>query len=119
MTQVAAIAEAFAVASRAGVPLAKLFEVVSAGGVNSGIFKMMAGGAVEGDFERMKFSIVNAAKDVGYYMRLADGTAVDAAVGSAVQEAFNRALALGLGERMVPSMIEAQEKQPRQPVLQP
>lgn len=119
MTQVAAIAEAFAVASRAGVPLAKLFEVVSGGGVNSGIFRMMAGGAVEGDYERMKFSITNGAKDIGYYMRLVQGTAVSSTVGSAVQDAFNQAVALGLGERMVPSMIEAQEKQSRQPVLQP
>ena len=118
MTQVAAIAEAFAVAARAGVPVQKLFEVVSGGGVNSGIFKMMAGGAVEGDYERMKFSIANGAKDLGYYMRLTNAAAVEPTVGAAVQEAFSHALALGLGERMVPSMIQAQEKQSRKPVLQ-
>ncbi|MEO7741551.1 MAG: NAD(P)-dependent oxidoreductase [Usitatibacter sp.] len=119
LTQVAAIAEAFAVADRAGVPLPKLFEVVSGGGVNSGIFQMMAGGAVAGDYARMKFSIANAAKDLGYYRRLVESTAVTAGVGSAVHEAFQHALALGLGERMVPSMIEAQEKQARAPALQP
>jgi 3-hydroxyisobutyrate dehydrogenase-like beta-hydroxyacid dehydrogenase len=119
LTQVAAIAEAFAVAGRAGVPLAKLFEVVSGGGVNSGIFQMMAGGAVAGDYQRMKFSIANAAKDLGYYERLADATGVESGVGSAVHHAFHQALALGLGERMVPSMIEAQEKQSRMPALQP
>ena len=119
LTQVAAIAEAFAVASRAGLPLQKLFEVVSGGAVNSGIFQMMAGGAVAGDYERMKFSIVNANKDIGYYMRLVDATRVDSPVGTAVAKAFDRALALGLGERMVPSMIEAQEKQSGEAVLQP
>ena len=119
LTQVAAIAEAFAVATRAGVPHAKLFEVVSGGGVNSGIFQMMAGGAVAGDFERMKFSIANAGKDLGYYMRLVESTGVRAGVAPAVHGAFSQAIAAGLGERMVPSMIEAQEKQSRQPALQP
>src|SRR5688572_4987469 len=47
MTQVAAIAEAFAVASRAGLPLQKFFEAVSGGAVNSGIFQMMAGRSEE------------------------------------------------------------------------
>ena len=112
LTQVAAIAEAFAVASHAGVPLGKLFEVVSGGGVNSGIFQMMAGGAVQGDFEKMKFSIANAAKDLGYYRRLAQSAPARAGLSHAVEEAFRHALAAGLGERMVPSMIHAQEKQP-------
>ena len=119
LTQVAAIAEAFAVASRAGVPAQKLFEVVSGGGVNSGIFQMMAGGAVAGDFERMKFSIANACKDLGYYSRLAESLPVKGAVSGAVINAFNQALGLGLGERMVPSMIEAQEKQSAESILQP
>jgi 3-hydroxyisobutyrate dehydrogenase-like beta-hydroxyacid dehydrogenase len=119
LTQVAAIAEAFAVASRAGVPQAKLFEVVSGGGVNSGIFQMMAGGAAAGDLERMKFSIGNAAKDLGYYARLVEAMPVKPAVSPCVGAAFNQALALGLGERMVPWMIEAQEKQSRAPALQP
>jgi hypothetical protein len=38
-------------------------------------------------------------------------------VGGAVANAFNSALALGLGERMVPSMIEAQEKQSAASIL--
>ena len=112
LTQVAAIAEAFTVASRAGVAHAKLFEVVSGGGVNSGIFQMMAGGAVQGDFEKMKFSIANAAKDLGYYRRLVQSSGARAGVSEAVDQAFRHALALGLGERMVPSMIHAQEKEP-------
>jgi hypothetical protein len=43
----------------------------SQGAANSGIFQMMAGGAVEGDFTRMKFALANAAKDVRYYTQLA------------------------------------------------
>jgi 3-hydroxyisobutyrate dehydrogenase-like beta-hydroxyacid dehydrogenase len=43
MTTAAAIAEAMATAAKAGLSLQKLFDVISAGGVNSGIFQMMVG----------------------------------------------------------------------------
>ena len=110
LTIVASIGEAFAVAAKAGVKLDKLFEVVSQGALNSPIFQMMAGGAVAGDFTRMKFSIVNAAKDLRYYTHLAESLPIASFVGEAVHQSFEQAVALGLGERLVPSMIEAQEK---------
>ena len=110
MTIASSTAEALAVASRAGVPLAKLFEVVSQGGVNSGIFQMLAGGAVQGDLMRLKFSIANATKDMGYYRRLAESLPVESPIGVTVHQSFEQAVALGLGDRMLASMIEAQEK---------
>jgi 3-hydroxyisobutyrate dehydrogenase-like beta-hydroxyacid dehydrogenase len=110
MTIVASIAEAFAVAAKAGVKLDKLFEVVSQGAINSPIFQMMAGGAVQGDFTRMKFAIQNAAKDMRYYTHLAESLPVPSFLGEAVHQSYELAVALGLGEKLVPSMIEAQEK---------
>jgi 3-hydroxyisobutyrate dehydrogenase-like beta-hydroxyacid dehydrogenase len=107
---VASIGEAFAVAAKAGVELDKLFQVVSQGALNSNIFQMMAGGAVAGDLTRMKFSIENAAKDLRYYTHLAESLPVASFVGEAVHQSFAQAVSLGLGARMVPSMIEAQEK---------
>ena len=110
MTIIASIGEAFAVASKAGVKLDKLFEVVSQCALNSNIFQMMAGGAVQGDFTRMKFSIANAAKDMRYYTHLAESLPIASFVGEAVHQSFAQAVALGLGDKLVPSMIEAQEK---------
>lgn len=110
MTIIASIGEAFAVASKAGVKLDKLFEVVSQGALNSNIFQMMAGGAIQGDFTRMKFSIANAAKDMRYYTHLAESLPIASFVGEAVHQSFAQAVALGLGDKLVPSMIEAQEK---------
>jgi 3-hydroxyisobutyrate dehydrogenase-like beta-hydroxyacid dehydrogenase len=49
MTTAAAIAEAVAAAAKSGLSLQKLFDVVSAGGVNSGIFQMMVGRMLQGD----------------------------------------------------------------------
>lgn len=110
LTIAASIAEAFAVAAKAGVKLDKLFEVVSQGALNSNIFQMMAGGAVQGDLTRMKFSIQNAAKDLRYYTHLAESLPIPSFVGEAVHQSFEQAVALGLGDRLIPSMIEAQEK---------
>jgi 3-hydroxyisobutyrate dehydrogenase-like beta-hydroxyacid dehydrogenase len=110
LTIAASIAEAFAVASKAGVRLDKLFEVVSQGALNSNIFQMIGGGAVGGDFGRMKFSIVNAAKDMRYYTHLAESLPVAAFLGEAVHQSFEQAVALGFGDKLVGSMIEAQER---------
>ena len=110
LTIAASIAEAFAVAAKAGVRLDKLFEVVSQGALNSNIFQMMAGGAVQGDFTRMKFSIVNAAKDLRYYTHLAESLPIASFIGEAVHQSYEQAVALGFGERLIASMIEAQEK---------
>ena len=110
LTIAASIAEAFAVAAKAGVRLDKLFEVVSQGALNSNIFQMIGGGAVAGDLTRMKFSIVNAAKDLRYYMHLAESLPVAAYLGAAVQQSYSQAVALGFGDKLIASMIEAQEK---------
>lgn len=110
LTIVASIAEAFAVASKAGVKLDKLFEVVSQGALNSSIFQMVAGGAIAGDLTRMKFSVANAAKDLRYYTHLAESLPVASFLGEAVHQSFEQAVALGLGDKLIASMIEAQER---------
>src|SRR5205085_1470422 len=91
-------------------PLARTPKEAEEGRLNSNIFQMMAGGAIHGDFTRMKFSIANAAKDMRYYTHLAESLPIASFVGEAVHQSFAQAVALGLGDRLVPSMIEAQEK---------
>ncbi len=110
LTIAASIAEAFAVATKAGVRLDKLFEVVSQGALNSNIFQMIGGGAVQGDLTRMKFSIANAAKDLRYYTHLAESLPVASFVGEAVHQSFTQAVSLGFGDRLLGSMIEVQER---------
>ncbi len=110
LTIAASIAEAFAVAAKSGVRLDKLFEVVSQGALNSNIFQMIGGGAVQGDLTRMKFSIANAAKDLRYYTHLAESLPIASFIGEAVHQSFAQAVSLGLGDRLLASMIEAQER---------
>ncbi len=104
------IAEAFATATRAGLPVQKLVEVISAGPVRSGIFDMVAGKALQGDLAGLKFTLANAMKDLRYYTHLAESLPSCAIVGEAVHQSLVQANLLGLGDRYVPSLIEAQEK---------
>jgi 3-hydroxyisobutyrate dehydrogenase-like beta-hydroxyacid dehydrogenase len=103
-------AEAFAIAAASGLSLRKLHEVVSAGGVNSGVFQMIAGKAIEGDLTGMKFSIANGRKDMSYYTHLTESQGIVSYMGEAVHQSLVQAAALGLGGRFMPSLLEAQEK---------
>jgi len=102
-------AEAFAVAAASGLSLRKFYEVLSAGGVNSGVFRMIAGPAIEGDLAGMKFTIANGRKDMSYYTHLAESLGTVSFLGEAVHQSLVQAAALGLGSRFMPSLLEAQE----------
>jgi 3-hydroxyisobutyrate dehydrogenase-like beta-hydroxyacid dehydrogenase len=104
-----AVAEAFAVGQKAGVDLKQLVALVSAGGVNSGLFQVMSK-TLDGDLAGMKFEMNNACKDVRYYTHLAENLAVPTVVGEAVHQSLALACALGFGDKYVPSLVEAQEK---------
>jgi 3-hydroxyisobutyrate dehydrogenase-like beta-hydroxyacid dehydrogenase len=106
----ASTAEAFASIARSGVSLEKFHQVISAGGVNSGVYKMIAEGAVKGDFTGLKFSIANARKDLRYYTHLTETLPVVSFMGEAVHQSLVYAVAQGYGDKLVPSLIEVQEK---------
>jgi 3-hydroxyisobutyrate dehydrogenase-like beta-hydroxyacid dehydrogenase len=110
LAQIAALAEGYATAAKAGVDLQKLFDLMSVGAVNSGLMQGMIGGALQGDLERLKFSIANAQKDLGYFGNLAQALSVPAPVAQSVNQAFIQARALGLGEAYTPSMLTMQER---------
>ncbi len=104
-----ATAEAFAVGARGGIDPNKLVEVVSAGGVNSGLFQAMAK-TLAGDMAGIKFELDNARKDIRYYTHLAEGLGVPTVVGEAVHQSLVLASALGHGKKFVPALVEAQEQ---------
>lgn len=110
MTTAAAIAEAMATAAKAGLSLQRFFDVVSAGGVNSGIFQMMVGKALQGDLSGLKFSIANGQKDLRYYTHLTESLPVVSHIAEAVHQSFVQASCLGYGEKFIPSLMEAQER---------
>jgi 3-hydroxyisobutyrate dehydrogenase-like beta-hydroxyacid dehydrogenase len=110
MTTAAATAEALAAAAKAGLSIQKLFDVVSAGGVNSGIFQMMVGRALQGDLTGLKFAIDNGRKDLRYFTHLSESLPTTSFVAEAAHQSFVLASNLGLGERFIASLLEAQEQ---------
>ena len=111
MSFAASVAEAFAVAAKAGLDLNKLYQVISAGGVNSGIFQMMTTGMLkEGDLGGMKFAIGNAQKDLRYFTHLAEMLPVSSFMGEAAHQTFVQAANAGFGDKLIASLFEAQEK---------
>ena len=111
MSIASATAEALATAAKSGVSIRKLHEIISAGAVNSGIFQMIAGKILEsGDLSGLKFTLVNAMKDMRYYTHLAESLPVSAIMGEAVHQTLVNANLLGFGDKYVASLVEAQEK---------
>lgn len=110
MTTAAAIAEAVATAAKAGLALPKMFEVIGAGGVNSGIFQMTLGRALQGDLGGLQFTIANARKDLRYYTHLTEMLPTSSFIAEAAHQSFVQANNLGLGDRYIASLFEAQEK---------
>lgn len=106
-----ATAEALAAAAKSGLSIRKLHEVISAGAVNSGLFQMIVGRMLEGgDLTGLKFTIVNATKDLRYYTHFTESMMIPSVMGEAVHQSLVTANALGFGDKYVPSLVEAQEK---------
>ncbi len=111
MSFAACIAEAFAVAAKTGLDLNKLYDVISVGGVNCGIFQMMTTKTLkEGDVTGFKFGISNAQKDLRYYTHMAEMLPVASFMGEAAHQSFVQAVNLGYGDKLIASLFEAQEK---------
>jgi 3-hydroxyisobutyrate dehydrogenase-like beta-hydroxyacid dehydrogenase len=106
-----ATAEACAAAAKSGLSIKKLHEVISAGAVNSGLFQMMVGKMLDGgQLDGLKFTLVNATKDLRYYTHFVESMMIPSLVGEAVHQSLVTATAMGLGDKYVPSLLEAQEK---------
>jgi 3-hydroxyisobutyrate dehydrogenase-like beta-hydroxyacid dehydrogenase len=106
-----AVAEACATCAKAGVSIRKLHELISAGAINSGIFQLTVGKMLDGgDLTGLKFTLVNAMKDLRYYTHFAESLPTAAIVGEAVHQSLVNANLLGFGDKYVASLLEAQEK---------
>jgi len=111
MGQAALIAEALCACAATGVDLHEFYDVVSAGGANSGIFQLLMPKALEeGDLSGLKFSLPNAEKDLRYYTRMTGEAELSGDLGKAVHAALAKGLELGLAEGYVGHLIRAQEK---------
>jgi 3-hydroxyisobutyrate dehydrogenase-like beta-hydroxyacid dehydrogenase len=98
----AVISEALATAAKLGVDLAKLNEVVSAGGGNGRMFQMMMPWVLAGDDSHLKGPLRIAGKDMRYYTKLAESAPATAFIAQAVNQTYQLANIRGYGERFMP-----------------
>ena len=110
MGQAAAIAEVLVAGRKLGVDLEQFYKMITAGGVNSGIFQMMVPKSLTGDFTGFQFGIANALKDLRYYTHMTENGGLPSLMGEAVHQSFVQASALGFKDRLIASLIEAQAK---------
>jgi 3-hydroxyisobutyrate dehydrogenase-like beta-hydroxyacid dehydrogenase len=100
----AVIAEAFAAAAKLGVDLAKLSEVIEAGGANGRMFQMMKPWILEGDASHLKGPLRIAAKDMRFYNQMAEAAPASAVIAQAINQVYRLALLQGHGERFMPTL---------------
>jgi hypothetical protein len=102
---VMAISEAKAIGERAGVDPALLFDALSKGSADSFALRNHGMKALlPGEFPLRAFSVRYAHKDLGYALRLAQETKVDAQGARTVDACFARAIQLGMSEQYWPAI---------------
>jgi 3-hydroxyisobutyrate dehydrogenase-like beta-hydroxyacid dehydrogenase len=110
MGHAAITCESLAACAKVGLSSQTFFELVSAGGANSAMFQMLVPKALKGDLTGLMFTLGNAKKDIGYYQQMVSGASLATPMAAALHQLLVQANALGLGEKFVPSLIEAYEK---------
>lgn len=105
MTTVCTMSQAFAVAARAGVDRKQLYDIMSTGPSNSPFMDFCKNYAVDGVSD-LGFSINNANKDLGYFLRMAEDLGTRAEIAEGTSNNLRAAVEAGLGEGNVPEIFD-------------
>jgi len=106
MTVANAMAEAFAMADVAGVDREQLYNVMAAGPLHSGMMDFVKAYGVDNNPSMLAFAIKNAAKDVGYYARMAEEAGVDSIMSKGTLAALSEARDSGQADDMVSQIVD-------------
>ncbi|MEM7545602.1 MAG: NAD(P)-dependent oxidoreductase [Pseudomonadota bacterium] len=105
MTSAMAMSEAFAMADTVDVPREKLYQVMSAGPLRSGMMDFIKANAIDGDPTKLAFAVKNARKDVGYYGAMAEQAGAVSLMSPGTKQVLSLGVANGYGEKVVPEML--------------
>ncbi|MEV8466400.1 NAD(P)-dependent oxidoreductase [Fluviibacterium sp. DFM31] len=105
MTTVCTMSQAFAVADRAGVDRQQLYEIMSTGPSNSPFMGFCKNYAVDGVSD-LGFSINNANKDLGYFLKMAEDLGTRAEIAEGTSHNLEAAVAAGMGDGNVPEIFD-------------
>jgi 3-hydroxyisobutyrate dehydrogenase-like beta-hydroxyacid dehydrogenase len=96
------ISETFAAGAKLGVDLAAFAEVLSAGGVNSGMWRALKPWIIDGDVGGLLATVRTGAKDIRTYTRMAEDAGVATPVAQAINQQFRLVVNEGHADRMMP-----------------
>lgn len=103
----AILAEAFSCASKTGVNLGVLCDVIDSGGANSTAFQRLRPYVLEGNDQMFRFSIGNAHKDMRYYARMTGEARAVSYLGDAVHNTYTVATNQGYTPQFIPHLINS------------
>ncbi|MEP4770563.1 MAG: NAD(P)-dependent oxidoreductase [Roseibium sp.] len=105
MTTACTMSQAFAVADRAGINKQQLFDIMSAGPSNSPFMGFCKNYAVDGVSD-LGFSINNANKDLGYFLKMAADMGTRAEIAEGTAHNLQAAVDAGIGDGNVPEIFD-------------
>lgn len=103
---VSALAEAMAIATRAGVDRSRVFELLGQGSADSFALRRHGSFMTTGEYPSDRFPTTYSVKDLDYALALADQLDVDAAGARLVRGRFNEIVERGLGHLYSPVVYE-------------
>ena len=109
---VTALAEAMAIATRAGVERSKVFDILSKGSGDSYAMRKHGSHMVSGEYPDDQFPITYSLKDITYALSLAETVGVDAQAAKHARSRLEKAIEKGYGHLYSPAiykLIEADE----------
>ena len=107
---VSALAEAMAIATRAGVDRSRVFEILSRGSADSYVLRKHGAHMTSGEYPDDQFPTTYSLKDLRYALDLAERTGVDARGARVVEERFVEAIEKGLGHLYSPVIYRLLER---------
>lgn len=106
MTTATAMSEVFAMADVTGIERQKVYDVMSAGPLHSGMMDFVTAYAIGGDPMKLAFAVKNAFKDIGYFRTMAEQAGADSIMSKSAHEALQTATESGFGDNMVTEMAD-------------
>ncbi len=103
-------AEAITVATKAGIEMNALKEIIMGGGASSVMFGRLINVPLHDDDSHAKFAITNARKDLRYYTNMTEQMPVSSFLAETVHQTLVVADNMGYGNRYLPRLIDFLKK---------
>lgn len=106
MSYAALYSEATVLAAKSGLSPQKVNEVIGSSRLSNGFFDTFMKYLVGGDPNAHKFTLENAAKDIGYVSNMAHDAQMMNPIGAAAKNYFTHAIAIEHGDNYVPTLVD-------------